>query len=278
MGRLSGKVALVTGAAAGQGRAEAVRLAKDGADIIAIDIAEPVETNVAVPSTLADLQETARLVEAEGRRAVIAKADVRDYDTLRGAVLDGVRELGRLDIVVANAGIVNYRPLEEVTEEEWDAVVDTCMKGVWHTVKAAVPVLKEQGTGGSIVLTSSSIGVRGMQNLAHYAAAKHGVNGFMMSAAIELAPWNIRVNSVAPTTVNTGFIHNKPTYDLFAQGLPEDKRTIENVAPIFASVPLMNTPWIEPEDIANAVAFLASDEARFVTGLIMKVDAGQLVK
>lgn len=277
MGKLEGKVAFITGAARGQGRAEALRLAADGADIIGVDICGPVATNVADASTSADLEATALAVGELGRTMVARKADVRDFPGLKGALEDGVRQLGRLDIVVANAGMWNYGLTEEITEEMWDVVHDVNLKGVWHTAKAAIPVLKEQSTGGSMIFTTSSMATIGAPNMSPYCSAKHGVAGLVKTIAMELAPFKIRVNSVAPTTVNTKLIHNRPTYALFAPDLAEDELTRANVEPRFATIPLLDLAWVEPEDIANAVAYLASDEARYVTGLELRVDAGQIL-
>lgn len=277
MSKLEGKVAFITGAARGQGRAEAIRLASDGADIIGIDICRPVATNVAEGSTLADLEETAHLVKETGRTMVIAEADVRDYDGLKAALDEGVRQLGRLDIVVANAGMWNYGLTEDITEEMWDVVQDVVLKGVWHTAKATIPILKRQEQGGSMIFTTSSMATIGAPNMSPYCAAKHGVSGLVKTIAMELAPYNVRVNSVAPTTVNTKLIHNEPTYALFAPDLAENDRTTANVESRFATIPLMDVAWIEPEDIAGAVAYLASDDARYVTGLDLRVDAGQIL-
>lgn len=277
MSKLEGKVAFITGAARGQGRAEALRLAADGADIIGIDICRAVETNVAEGSTLADLQETARLVKELGREMVTAEADVRDFHGLKAALDEGVRQLGRLDIVVANAGMWNYGLTEDITAEMWDVVQDVNLKGVWHTAKAAIPILKKQNEGGVMIFTTSSMATIGAPNMSPYCAAKHGVSGLVKTIAMELAPYKIRVNSVAPTTVNTKLIHNQPTYALFAPDLAEDQLTRENVEPRFATIPLLDLAWIEPEDIAGAVAYLASDDARYVTGLDLRVDAGQIL-
>ena len=277
MSKLEGKVAFITGAARGQGRAEAIRLASDGADILGIDICRPVATNVAEGSTLADLEETAHLVKETGRTMVIAEADVRDYDGLKAALDEGVRQLGRLDIVVANAGMWNYGLTEDITEEMWDVVQDVVLKGVWHTAKATIPILKRQEQGGSMIFTTSSMATIGAPNMSPYCAAKHGVSGLVKTIAMELAPYNVRVNSVAPTTVNTKLIHNEPTYALFAPDLAENDRTTANVESRFATIPLMDVAWIEPEDIAGAVAYLASDDARYVTGLDLRVDAGQIL-
>lgn len=277
MGKLDGKVAFITGAARGQGRAEALALAAEGADIIGVDICGPVATNVAEASSLADLEETALKIKELGREAVIAQADVRDYDGLKAALDEGVRQLGRLDIVVANAGMWNYGLTETITEEMWDVVHDVNLKGVWHTAKAAIPILKAQGTGGAMIFTTSSMATIGAPNMSPYCAAKHGVSGLVKTIAMELASFNVRVNSVAPTTVNTKLIHNQPTYALFAPDLAEQDLTTENVEPRFATIPLMDVAWIEPEDIAGAVLYLASDDARYVTGLDLRVDAGQIL-
>jgi SDR family mycofactocin-dependent oxidoreductase len=278
MSRFDGKVAFITGAARGQGRVEAVRLAREGADIIAIDVAAAVETSIAAPATPEDLAETVHMVEALDRRIYSAQADVRDYDKLKFALDEGVAELGRLDIVIANAGMWSYGLAHELSEEAWRTVIDVDLTGVWHTMKAAIPILKAQGTGGSIILTSSALGLAASPNVAHYVAAKHGVVGLMRTLALELASDNIRVNTVNPTSVNTDLIQNASTYELFAPDLAAADRTREAIVPRFATLTPMNIPWVEPEDVANAVAWLASDEARYVTGITLPVDAGQLLK
>lgn len=275
MARLDGKVAFITGAARGQGRSHAVRMAQEGADIIAVDICEQVKSNVAPPATEADLAETAHLVEALDRRIVTAKADVRDLEGLRAAVSAGVKELGRLDIVVANAGSWTYGPAHELTEEEWHETVDIVLTGVWHTCKAAVPVLIRQGQGGAIIMTSSSMAVKAAPHMAHYTSAKHGLTGLMKTFALELAPHRIRVNTVNPGVVNTDLVHNEPTYRLFAPDVPGAPRELiaERMAPLTA----LKIPWVEPVDVSNAVLFLASDEARYVTGSTLLVDAGTTI-
>jgi SDR family mycofactocin-dependent oxidoreductase len=273
MGRVEGKVAFITGAARGQGRAEAIRLAGEGADIIAVDICGPVETSVAKPSTPEDLAETVRAVEALDRRIVAAKADVRDFDALNAALVDGVAQLGRLDIVVANAGVWSYGLAEELSEVAWQTVIDVVLTGVWHTTKAAIPILKAQATGGSIIITSSGSGVKGAhQHIAHYVSAKHGVQGLMSTLALELAPHFIRVNTINPSTVNTDLIHNAPTYELFAPDMAPEDRTRENIAPRFQATTALPVPWVEPEDIASAVLWLASDESRYVTGMPLLIN------
>jgi (+)-trans-carveol dehydrogenase len=276
MGRLDEKVAFITGAARGQGRSHAVRLAEAGADIIAVDIAAQIDTVPYPLGTPEDLAETVEQVEALGRRIVAAEVDVRDYDALKAALDDGVAQLGRLDIVAANAGIGFFGRAEGLTEQSWRDVVDVNLTGVWHTAKAAVPHLRAAG-GGSIVITSSLAGLKGFQNAAHYVATKHGLVGLMRTLANELAPDMVRVNSVHPTNVNTVFLQNQAVYHVF---LPdrEGEITREEVEPAFQTLNALPVPWVEPVDISNAVLFLASDEARYITGVTLPVDAGGSIK
>lgn len=271
-GRVEGKVAFITGAARGQGRSHALRLAQEGADIIAVDICEAVPYEVSPPAGEDDLAETVRQVEALDRRIVAKKADVRDFDAVKAAVDEGVGQLGRLDIVSANAGVVGTpTPAESLPEDEWRTMIDINLSGVWHTVKATIPQIKAGGNGGSLVLTSSVAGVRGYANMAHYVSAKHGVVGLTRTLAMELAPASIRVNSVHPTQVNTDMIHNQPIYDLFAG---KSGATRVEFAQASSGLQLLPIPWVEPVDISNAVLFLASDEARYITGAALSVDAG----
>lgn len=276
MGRVEGKVAFITGAARGQGRSHAVRLAEEGADIIALDLFEKIETTPYDPPSPAELEETARQVEALGRRIVTREADVRDCDALEAVVDEGIAELGRLDVVCANAGIGGDGVSWELSEEEWRTMVDINLTGVWRTTKATIPRLLAQNEGGSIILTSSTAAMTPYPFLSHYVAAKHGVVGLMKTLAAELAARSIRVNSVNPTSVNTPMIRNEPTYDLF---LPDiENPTEEQIEERFATLHAMPVPWIESVDVSNAVLFLASDEARYVTGTTLVVDAGLLVK
>ncbi|MCU1524441.1 MAG: 3-ketoacyl-ACP reductase [Microbacteriaceae bacterium] len=277
MGRLDGKVAFITGAARGQGRSHALRLAQEGADIIAIDIAAQMGSVPYDMATPADLAETVRQIEALDRRIIATQADVRDYDAVKSALDDGVAQLGKLDIVSANAGIFSFGTMEELTDVEWDELQDVNLKGVWHTAKAAIPHLRANG-GGSMILTSSSAGVKAVPNIGHYVAAKHGVIGLMKTLALELANDMIRVNTVNPTSVNTDMIQNAATYELFAPDLPVAERTKEVIGERFKTMNALPIPWVEAVDISNAVLFLASDEARYITGVVFPVDAGQLVK
>jgi len=271
-GRVAGKVAFVSGAARGQGRAHAVRLAEEGADIIAVDLCQDIDSVGYGLASEADLKETARQVEALGRRVVTAQADVRDPGALRAALDAAVGELGRLDIVVANAGIVSAGSTDELSEEAWRDMIDVNLSGVYYTARAAVPHVRAAGNGGSIILTSSALGIRAMAYLPHYVAAKAGVIGLMRSMALELAPEQIRVNTVNPSIVDTAMIHNPSTYAMFLPDAENPSR--DDASEVFSTLNPMPTPWIDSSDVSNAVLFLASDEARYVTGLEMKIDAG----
>jgi (+)-trans-carveol dehydrogenase len=275
-GRVEGKVAFITGAARSQGRSHAIRLAEEGADIIAVDIAGPVESVTAYPpATEEELAETVKAVEALDRRIVAHKADVRNPRALKEALDDGVAQLGRLDIVAANAGIYQMHPALELDDEGWQETIDINLTGVWNTVKAALPHLVASN-GGSIILTSSLAGLKGLANSVHYNAAKHGVVGIMRSIANEFAQYNIRVNSVHPTSVNTIMIQNKAVWGLFDPANPDPSR--ESAVPVFQSLNALPIPWVEPVDISNAILFLASDEARYITGVTLPVDAGAFIK
>jgi SDR family mycofactocin-dependent oxidoreductase len=275
-GRVEGKVAFITGAARGQGRSHAVRLAQEGADIIAVDICQDVKGALPM-ATLEDLAETVSLVEAQDRRIVATQADVRDFDALKAAVDDGVAQLGRLDIVVANAGIASDGgPVEKMDKDSWQDTIDINLTGVWHTAKAAVPHLIQGGRGGAIVLTSSVGGMKALPNMSHYVSAKHGVVGLMRSLAVELAQHSIRVNSVHPSQVNTPMLMNEPTYHLFRPDL--ENPTQDDMAPISQMMHTLPVPWVEPEDVSNAILFLVSDEGRYITGVPLPVDAGAMLK
>ena len=277
-GRVEGKVAFITGAARGQGRSHAVRLAQEGADIIAVDICRKISSNSEIPpSTPDDLVETADLIKGLNRRVVTAEVDVRDYDALKAAVDRGVEQLGRLDIVCANAGIGNGgQTLDKTREDDWQAMIDVNLSGVWKTVKAAVPHLIAQGQGGSIILTSSVGGLKAYPHTGHYIAAKHGVVGLMRTFAVELGAHFIRVNSIHPTNVNTPMFMNEGTMKLFRPDLDDPGPDDLKVAAQFMHV--LPVGWVEPVDISNAVLFLASDESRYITGLPLTVDAGSMLK
>jgi len=270
MEKLAGKVAFITGAARGQGRSHAVRLAQEGADIIAVDICAQIESVSYPMSTPADLDQTVKEVEAEGRRIVARQADVRDVSALRRAFADGVAELGPVQIVLANAGIgVGGR---EGHDEDWDDVIAVNLTGVWNTGRVAIPSMIEAERGGAIVLTSSTAALMGIGSnstgLLGYTASKHGVVGLMRSWANFLAPHNIRVNSVAPTGCRTPMATNVSLGDMFAAN-PQLANAMSNAMPV---------DMVEPMDVSNAVAWLVSDDARYITGTVIPVDAGALNK
>ncbi|MFL0275631.1 mycofactocin-coupled SDR family oxidoreductase [Mycobacterium sp. SMC-19] len=270
--RLAGKVALITGAARGIGRAQALRFAQEGADIIGIDLCGPIDT-VAVPhATVDDLHETVRQVRAAGARIKTAVADVRDREALGVAVDDGVRYFGGLDIVCATAGITSRGLAIEMPEQTWQTMLDVNLTGVFHTCQVSVPHLIARG-GGAMVLVSSIAGLRGLQGVAHYTAAKHGVVGLMRSLANELAPHQVRVNTVHPTNVDTSLIHNDVVSSAFRPDLDRPP-TREEFADAAKTMNMLDIPWVEPIDVANACLFLVSDEARYITAVTLPVDAG----
>jgi (+)-trans-carveol dehydrogenase len=275
--RLSGKVAFITGAARGQGRSHAIRLAEEGADIIAVDLCGQIDTVRYPMSTRADLADTIKAVERLDRRIVATQADVRDTEAMSSALKAGVAALGRVDIVLANGGIFDFSTTADgrISPAAWRDMIDVNLTGVWNTIGPAVPHLKRQGAG-SVIVTSSVAGLKAAQNIAHYVAAKHGVVGLMRTLAIELGPHNVRVNAILPTTVRTGMVHNDATYRLFRPELEDPG--LEDFAEITHGFHVLPVPWIESADVSSAVVFLASDESRYITGVCLPVDAGHLIK
>jgi SDR family mycofactocin-dependent oxidoreductase len=275
MALLDGKVAFVTGAARGQGRAHAVRLAEEGADIIGVDVCADIAS---VPYSLGsaeELQETAELVERTGRRAVMRRADVRRSAELRDAVAAGIDQLGHIDVVVANAGIatMGIDATDEEIEAAWEDVIAVNLTGVWNTVRACMHPMIQRGQGGSMILTSSTAGLKGLSSpgsFGHeaYGAAKHGVVGLMRQFAVELSAALIRVNSVHPTGVDTMMVRN-PAMEKFLGEFPEASSSLTNLLPV---------ELLQPRDISDSVLFLASDLARYITGVTLPVDAGFTVK
>ncbi|GAA1398333.1 mycofactocin-coupled SDR family oxidoreductase [Pseudonocardia kongjuensis] len=279
MNSVAGKVAFITGAARGQGRSHAIELAKAGADIIAVDIAHDLpELGLGYPlGSAEELAQTAKEVEALDRRIVTAQVDVRDAEGLANAVEQGVAEFGRLDIVAANAGIAaSPVPAHEITEERWTQMIDINLTGVWKTVRATVPHLIAGGNGGSIILTSSMAALRVYQGIAAYSAAKHGLVGLMKTVAAELAPHSIRVNTVHPTQVDTPMVMNEELFKIFRPDLTNPIR--EDFLAASASLHALPVAVAEPVDISKALVFLASDDARLITGLALPIDAGLLLK
>lgn len=271
MGKLDGKVAFITGAARGQGRSHAVRLAQEGADIIAVDLCAQIDTVPYAMPTPQDLDQTVKEVEALDRRIVASRADVRSLEQMQQAVREGVAQLGRLDIVLANAGIAPMGR-DEDPAQAWRDVIDVNLTGVWNTLRAAVPVLVDQGDGGAIVLTSSTAGLKGIGGDSGggqgYTAAKHGVVGLMRAFATSLAQHRIRVNTVHPTGVNTPMVVNEFMQQWLAEE-PSAAGALTNLLPV---------DMVEPVDISNAILFLVSDDGRYVTGITLPVDAGFTVK
>ena len=267
-GRVEGKVAFITGAARGQGRSHAVRLAEEGADIVAVDIChdyDPVRYGLATP---ADLDLTVKAVRDLGRRIVAIQADVRDADGLRAAVDAGVAELGRLDVVCANAGICVAYEWDQVPAQVWQDILDTNLTGVWNTMVAAAPHLIAAG-GGSIICTGSTASVKGLPFLAPYVAAKHGIVGIARSLANELGPSGVRVNVVVPAGVDTAMSQGLDSLHRLIDDRPDLGALYTNALPV---------RYMDPRDVSDTVLFLASDESRYVTGLVLTVDAGNAIR
>lgn len=270
MGRFENKVVVITGAAQGQGREHAVGFAREGADVVVSDLCA--QLPCASPmGTEEGLAETVRLVEAEGRRAVSLLADVREPEQMAAMREAALEAFGRIDVLVANAGIGAYAPFDQMSDEAWFEMIAINLSGVAHSVRAVVPHMLERGAG-RIVATSSEVGREGGPNCSNYAAAKWGVIGFVKSAAIELGPHGIAVNALAPMSVATDMCHNPDTYALFRPDLEEPRA--EDVAPTFATLNPMGVPWLEPRDITDAALFLASEEARHITGVCLDVAGG----
>jgi (+)-trans-carveol dehydrogenase len=270
MGRLDGKVAFITGAARGQGRAHAVKMAGEGADIIAVDACAKIGPYEG--ASIADFEETVRQVESLGRKIVWSQADIRDFDALADALEKGAAQLGRLDIVVANAAMSGVGALAvEMTPADWQEEIDVNLGGQFKTCKAAIPYL-QAGGGGAIVITGSFAATNGLPHGASYCSAKHGVVGLMRVLANEHGRENIRVNTIHPSNVGTPMLLNQKTYNLFRPDL--DNPTIEDFKEAAQRVHLLPVPYLEPEDIANAALFLVSDEARYITGVALPVDGG----
>ena len=278
MGLVDGKVALVTGAARGQGRSHALRLAAEGADVIAVDVAaNSVETISYSLASEDELDSTVKEIEAMGRRAVKAVADVRSLSELQHAVDAGLSELGHVDIVCANAGIASWAVAWEMTERQWKEMIDINLTGVFNTTRATLPSMVERGEGGSVILTSSTAGLRAYAHSAHYTASKHGVIGLMKVLALEAGAHRIRVNAVCPTTVRTPMLINDSTFKLFAPHL--ESPTDDDVREPFESLNMLpGVAWLEAGDVSDAVVFLCSDAAKYITGVALPIDAGNVIK
>jgi SDR family mycofactocin-dependent oxidoreductase len=269
---LEGKVAFITGGARGQGRSHAIALAEAGADVVVCDVAADIATVKYPMGTSAEIEETVRLVEKTGRRALGFVADVRDRAAVQKAVDDAVAAFGKVDILCANAGIFSRGTVAELSDDAWHTMLDVNLTGVFNAIRAVIPGMVERGFG-RIIATSSVAGKLGAPNMSHYAAAKWGVIGLVKSAAMELARTGVTVNAVCPTNVNTMMLTNDDMYSLFLPGA--EAPTLDQAVPVFASTVPMGVPWVEPEEVSAAVVFLAGDGARFITGETIAVAAGQ---
>jgi SDR family mycofactocin-dependent oxidoreductase len=252
-------------------------MAEEGADIIALDIcSQDVKTVKYDLGTREELDETVRLVESLGRRIVAREADVREFSQVQKVVDEGIAEFGHIDIVCGNAGIGSGGVTWEVTEENWREVIDINLTGVWNTARAVMPSMIERGQGGVLIFTTSTAGIIAYGNTAAYSAAKHGVTGLMKGLAQDLGPHNIRVNCVAPTNTNTPLIMNQAMFDMFAPHI--ENPGVDDVRGAFQSLNALPLPWLEPSDVTDAVVWLASDQAKYITGISLPVDAGNTVK
>ena len=275
--RFEGKVVFNSGVARGQGRSHAVRFAAEGASIIGVDLCSDLPSVWYPMSTEEDLAETARAIESVGGASVLKVADVRDRGALKAVVAEGLDRFGRLDVILANAGTYSAGPVSMLKDEDWDETIEINLSGVFRTVKAGIRPMIEANNGGSVVITSSTAGLRGYWGAPAYCAAKHGVIGLMRSLALELAPNNIRVNCIHPTSVDTPMIHNEVFPTLVAPDKGQDA-TWQDALDFLQPQQALGVPVIEAMDITNAIMWLASDEGRYITGISLPVDAGMMLK
>ncbi len=271
MGKLDGKVALITGGARGQGRSHAITFAREGADIVICDLAAQIETVPYQMSNTDDLNETVKLVEEQDRRCVAMQADVRDSAQIKSVVDTALAEFGQLDILIANAGIVAPVPLVDISDQAWSDMVETDLTGVFKSIRAVAPHMIERRSG-RIIATSSMVGRTGVPGLAHYVAAKWGVIGLVKSAALEFGQYGITVNAVCPTNVDTNMIQNPAMYALFAPDIKNPTR--EDVIPGFTSLNALPVPWVQVQDISEGMLYLAAESGRYVTGETLTIAAG----
>jgi len=268
-GSLRGRVAFITGAARAQGRAHAVRLAREGADVIALDICASASASLTYPpATPEDLSETVRLVEAEGRKVLARQVDIRDDAALRQLVADGVEQFGRLDVVVANAGVLGWGRLWELTDEQWDTVIGVNLTGTWRTLRATVPAMIDAGNGGSIVVVSSSAGLKATPGNGHYSASKHGLTALTNTLAIEVGEYGIRVNSIHPYSVDTPMVEPEVMMKIFAKH--------PGFVHSFPPMPLQPKGFMTADEVADVVVWLAGDGSGTVSGTQIHVDKGAL--
>jgi SDR family mycofactocin-dependent oxidoreductase len=273
---LEGRVAFVTGAARGQGRAHAARLAADGADIIAIDVCRPISDTITYPApTSGDLAETVRLVEAAGRKVLAREVDIRDLAALQEVVADGVEQFGRLDVVVANAGVLSWGRMFEMSEEQWDTVIDVNLNGTWRTIRAAVPAMIEAGNGGSIIIVSSSAGTKATPGNGHYSASKHGLVAITNALAIEVGEFGIRVNSIHPYSIDTPMVEPEAMMEIFGK-YPAFLHSFKPMPyhPVNHDGKKGLKEFMTPEEVSDVVSWLASDGSATISGSQIAVDRG----
>lgn len=277
MADLEGRVAFVTGAARGQGRAYAVRLAREGADVIVSDICAPASDTIPyVASTPEDLAETVRLIEAEGRKALARAVDIRDDAALKALVADGMEQFGRLDVLVANAGVLSWGRLWELSDEQWNTVIDVNLTGTWRTLRAVIPAMIESGNGGSIVIVSSAGGIKATPGNGHYAASKHGLTALTNTLAIELGEYSIRVNSIHPYSIATPMIEN----DAMLGVLAKHPAFLHSYAPMpyqpldKDSKKAKRNDFMSAEEAAEVVVWLAGDNSGVLSGSQIVIDRG----
>ncbi|WNG93822.1 mycofactocin-coupled SDR family oxidoreductase [Mycobacterium sp. ITM-2016-00318] len=273
---LEGRVAFITGAARGQGRAHAIRLADDGADILAIDVCRPVSDTITYPlGSSEELAETVRAVEATGRKVLAREVDIRDLAALQKVVADGIEQFGRLDIVVANAGVLSWGRMHEMSEEQWDTVIDINLNGSWRTIRAAAPAMIEAGNGGSIVIVSSSAGLKATPGNGHYSASKHGLVALTNALAIELGEFGIRVNSIHPYSIETPMVEKEAMMELFAK-FPQYVHSFSPMPyrPVNHQGKRGLQEFMMPEEVSDVVAWLASDGSATISGSQIAVDRG----
>ena len=275
-GPLEGRVAFITGAARGQGRAHAIRLANDGADIIAIDVCRPISDTITYPlATSEELAETVRAVEATGRKVLAREVDIRELAALQQVVADGVEQFGRLDILVANAGVLSWGRMFEMSEEQWDTVIDVNLNGTWRTIRAAVPAMIEAGNGGSIIIVSSSAGLKATPGNGHYSASKHGLVALTNALAIEVGEFGIRVNSIHPYSIETPMVEKKAMMDIFTK-YPSYVHSFSPMPyqPVNHQSKKGLMEFMEPEEVSDVVAWLAGDGSATISGSQIAVDRG----
>lgn len=277
-GTLDGRVAFVTGAARGQGRAHAVRLASEGADVVAIDVCGPISDTITYPAaTSEDLAETVRQVEATGRKVLAREVDIRDLAAQQQVVADAVEQFGRLDVVVANAGVLSWGRMFEMSEEQWDSVIDVNLNGTWRTIRATVPAMIEAGNGGSVIVVSSSAGLKATPGNSHYAASKHGLVAITNSLALEVGEFGIRVNSIHPYSIDTPMVEPEAMMEIFGK-YPTYIHSFSPMPyhPVNHQGKKGLQEFMTAEEVSDVVAWLAGEGSRTISGSQIAVDRGTM--